>query len=424
MKTAIIRARLIDPASGRDEEGGVLVENGVISAIGAIEADSADEVIDAGGRILAPALIDLRCAREPAFTADAETLDTLTAAALAGGFGTIVLAPNAISPLDKPEGIASSLRAMRDLPVRCLTACGATVGLKGEAMAELGLMARAGAVYAGQGDTPIADSRVMRRLLAYAAHLDLWVSVRPADAWLAAGAVASEGDQSARLGLPSEPDISERIAIDRDVSLAELSGGRLLIDRLSTAQGLAALRRARSRDLDIAATAAIAHLVFNEVDAGGLDSAFRIDPPLRAESDRLALVDGLRKGEIDAIVSDHRPTPVDDKGEPFADAVSGSLALETLLSALLALVHEGDLDLIDALRPLTSGPAGLLGLDQGRLDIGAPADLILIDGDAPWVVDPAAFASARSNSAWAGRRMTGRVTDTFVGGRRAFNYNG
>jgi len=233
--------------------------------------------------------------------------------------------------------------------------------------------------------------------------------------------VALESDWSARMGLPAEPALSERIAIERDAALAELSGGKLMIDRLSTADGLAALRRARTRDQEIAATVAVAHLTLNEVDAGGLDSAFRMDPPLRAEADRRALVEAVTSGEIDAVVTDHRPTPFDDKGEPFALAIAGTMSLETALGAMLGLVHDGQLELIDALRVMTSGPADLLGLPQGRIAEGAPADLILIDGDKPWVCDPDRFHSARGNCAWAGRRFQGQVLQTLVGGVTIYN---
>lgn len=419
---AITNARLVDPASGHDAPGGVLVEDGVIAQMGdELDLDSAAEIIDAQGRILAPALIDLRVAKEPALTPDGETASTLASAAAAGGFGTVVLAPNARSPLDKADGFAGMNRGLSQHGVRVLSAAASTTGLAGEQMAEIGLMARGGAVYTGNGDRPISDARTMRRVLAYASQFDLWVSVRPADAALSEGAVTTESDWSARLGLPAEPAISERIAIERDASLAELSGGKLMIDRVSTASGLEALRHVRSRDIEIAATAAIAHLTLNEIDAGDLDGAFRMDPPLRAESDRRALVEAVARGEIDAIVSDHRPTPYDDKAEPFAVAMPGTLGLETLLGALLALVHDGDLDLIDALRPLTSGPADLIGLPQGRLSTGAPADLVIIDGDLPWVCDPDDFHSARGNSAWAGRRFQGRALQTIVGGATIHN---
>ncbi|MDF1768639.1 dihydroorotase [Maricaulis sp.] len=419
---AIINARLVDPASGQDGPGGVLIEDGIIAQIGTeLDLDAADEVIDARGCILAPALIDLRCAKEPALTPDGETVDTLCASAMSGGFGTIVLAPNTRSPLDKADGFAGMSRGLAQRGVRVLSACGATQALAGEQMAEIGLMVRGGAVYAGCGDRPIADTRLMRRLLSYTSQFDVWLSCRPADSSLSADAVALESDWSARVGIPSEPAVSERIAIERDAALAELSGGKLMIDRLSTAAGLDALRHVRGRDLEIAATVAIAHLTLNEVDAGGLDSAFRMDPPLRSEADRQALVEAVISGEIDAVVSDHRPTPYDDKGEPFALAIAGTLSQETLLGAMLGLVHDDEISLLDALRVLTCGPADLLGLPQGRITVGAPADLILIDGDKPWVCQPDGFASARGNSAWSGRRFQGRVLQTIVAGDTLYN---
>ncbi len=422
---AITNARLVDPASGFDGPGGVLVENGVIAQSGdGLDLSGAENVIDARGQILAPALIDLRAAKEPALTPDGETKSTLAASAAAGGFGTLILAPNALSPLDKADGFAGMTRGLSGEAVRILSAAGATRDLAGQDMSEIGLMARGGAVYVGQGDQTITDSQTLRRIMSYASQFDLWLALRPADPSLSSGAVATESDWSARMGLPAEPAMSERIAIERDASIAALTGGKLLVDRVSTAEGLAAIRAARKRGIEIAASCAIAHLTLNEVDAGGLDSAFRMDPPLRSEADRRALVDAVAAGEIEAIVSDHRPTPFDDKGEPFAMAMPGTLALETLVGALLALVHDGDLELIDALRPLTSGPAELLGLPFGRLQVGRPADLVLIDGDLPWVCDPEAFNSPRGNSAWAKRRFSGRVTQTFVDGQSVYNYNG
>ncbi|MBR9826244.1 MAG: amidohydrolase family protein [Alphaproteobacteria bacterium] len=421
---AITNARLIDPASDHDAPGGVLVEDGLIAQVGDdIDLTGADEVIDAGGKVLAPALIDLRCAKEAALTPDGETLPSLAASAAAGGFGSIVLAPNASAPLDKADGFAGMSRGFAHYPVRIYSAAGATRALAGTEMSELGLMARGGAVYAGHGDHTISDSKTLRRVMSYASQFDLWLALRPADPALSQGTVATESDWSSRFGLPAEPTISERIAIDRDASIAALTGGKLMIDRVSTREGLSAIRQARKRDLEIAATCAIAHMTLNEVDAGALDSAFRIDPPLRLEDDRRALVEAVADGEIDAIVSDHRPTPFDDKGEPFALAIAGTLSLETLLGALLGLVHEGELTLLQALRPLTCGPADLLGLPQGRLRAGAPADLVLIDGDKPWVCDPAEFRSPRGNSAWSRRRFSGQVTQTFVDGRRIHNYN-
>ncbi|WP_300531749.1 amidohydrolase family protein [Maricaulis sp.] len=422
---AITNARLVDPATEYDGPGGVLVEDGRIAQTGeSLDLSGAETVIDAGGKILAPALIDLRAAKEPALTSDGETQSSLAAGAAAGGFGTVVLAPNETSPLDVAGGFAGMVRSLSQHGVRVHSAAAATHRLQGEAMAEIGLMAKAGAVYVGQGDHTIEDSRTLRRVMSYASQFDLWLALRPEDAHLSRHAVTTESDWSARMGLPAEPAIAERMAVDRYASIAALSGGKLMIDRLSTRDGLDALRAARQRDIEVAATAAIAHLSLNEVDAGGLDSAVRMLPPLRLEEDRRALIDAVARGEIDAIVSDHRPTPFDDKGEPFAMAIAGTMALETLLASLLALVHDDELSLVEALRPVTCGPADLLGLPQGRLQENAPADLVLIDGDKPWVCDPDTFQSPRGNSAWAGRRFMGRAIQTFVDGQAIYNYNG
>lgn len=414
---AIINARLVDPATEFDGPGGVRIENGVIADWGEqVETTDLDTVIDARGRILAPALIDLRTAIEPGFTPDGETASHLAAAAAAGGVGTVVIAPNALTPQDAPGPLKAQAAGLAQQRVRMMLAGGATVALDGKAMAELGLQNQVGLAYYSCGDAPIGDARTFRRILSYASQFDHWVAARPADAHLSADAIAVESDWSARMGLPAEPAIAERMAIERDASLAELSGGKLLVDRVSTRSGLDALRHVRRRDIDIAAMASIAHLVLNEIDAASLDGNLRMTPPLRTEDDRLALIEAVAAGEIQAIVSDHRPTPFDDKGEPFAMAAPGTLAVEILLAALLGRVHDEELSLVEALRPVTSGPADLLGLEQGRLAVGAPADLVLIDGDRPWVCDPENFRSARGNCAWTGRRMTGQALQTLIGG--------
>ncbi|MCW5723859.1 MAG: amidohydrolase family protein [Maricaulaceae bacterium] len=419
---AIVGARLVDPASGFDGPGGVLVENGVIAAAGAqVTAQSVEgaEIIDARGAILCPALIDLRAGVEPMFAPGGETPASLADAAAAGGVGTLVLGPCPATPFDAPEAVAALMREGERQPVNVLIAAGATRSLAGEAMAELGLMAECGGAFAACVN-PVADTLLMRRLMAYAAGFEMWLAARPSDAALKAGTAANEGDQAARMGLPAEPAISERIAIERDAALAELTGARLLIDRVSTAEGLAAAAAARRKGLETGVTAAIASLVFNEVDAGAFDAAMRLDPPLRAEDDRAALVEAVRGGLIDAVVSDHRPLPDEAKTAPFGEAAPGSTGVETLLAALLGLVHDGQLELIAALRAVTSGPADLLGLPQGRIAEGAPADLTLFDGDAPWVFRAADGRSARRNSAFEGRRLQGRVLLTAVDGAIIF----
>jgi dihydroorotase len=425
MTTVTIRnARIVDPATGRDELASLRIENGLIADIGEGIAQDDDHIIDANGAILAPALIDLRASIEPSFTPGGETLDTLARAAIANGVGTIVISPTAQMPIDQPETVMGLRSSALPLPIRALICAGATIGLRGENLSELGLMATSGAAMVSQGDNPIADTSTLRNVLSYASGFELWLASPPRDTGLSRQTVATESEAAARFGLNIEPTVSERMAIDRDAALAELTGARLMIDRVSTRDGVEAISRARKRGIEISATVAIANLTLNAVDADGLDPAFRLSPPLRSEEDRRALVAAIEAGLIDAVVSDHCPMDLDQKAQPFADAAPGSTSIETLLAALLGLVHEEELDLVSALRPLTSGPAELLGLPQGRLEEGAPADLVLIDGDAPFVYDTANSASARRNSAWQNRRFQGRVLMTMVDGGIVYNLKG
>jgi len=327
-------------------------------------------------------------------------------------------------PIDTPEIVMALRAGTRPMPVRTLISAGASKNLTGETLSEIGLMATSGAAFISQGDCPIANTTTLRSLFSYASGFELWVACPARDADLSKVTVATESEAAARFGLNLEPTVSERIAIDRDAAIAELTGARLMIDRVSTRDGIDALARARKRGIEICATASIANLALNAVDADGLDPAFRLTPPLRSEDDRRALVAAIENGLIDAVVSDHRPLDLDLKAQPFADAAPGSTGIEVLLAAMLRLVHEEELDLVSALRPLTSGPAELLGLPQGRLETGAPADMVLIDGDAPWVYDVTESASARRNSAWQDRRFQGRVLMTMIDGGIVYNLKG
>ncbi|GJL98264.1 MAG: dihydroorotase [Hyphobacterium sp.] len=420
----IRNARVVDPATGRDELASLRIVNGLIDDIGEGIAQDDDHIIDANGAILAPALIDLRAAIEPSFTPGGETLDSLARAAASGGVGTVVISPTSSMPIDAPETVMALRAGLRPMPVRTLISAGATRNLGGETLSEIGLMATSGAAFISQGDCPIANTTTLRSLFSYASGFELWVACPARDAGLSHATVATESEAAARFGLTLEPTVSERMAIDRDATIAELTGARLMIDRVSTRDGIEALSRARKRGIEICSTVSIANLAFNSVDADGLDPAFRLTPPLRSEEDRRALVTAIENGLIDAVVSDHRPLDLDLKAQPFADAAPGSTGLEVLLAAMLRLVHEAELDLVSALRPLTSGPAELLGLPQGRLEAGAPADVVLIDGDAPWVYDVSDSASTRRNSAWEGRRFQGRVLMTMVDGGIVYNLKG
>jgi dihydroorotase len=282
-------------------------------------------------------------------------------------------------------------------------------------MGEIGLMLRAGAAFIGDGGAAIADTRLARRILAYASTFDAWISLRAEEPHLARGTCAHESDLAMRLGLPARPGAGERLAIERAAALCELTGAQLMIDRITTQDGLTALAAARARGLELAATAPVTHFIFNEVDAGGFDSRFRLEPPLRGEADRLALIDALANGDLDAVVSDHHASTGEAKAHPFPEAEPGSANLEALLPALCTLAADGRLSLIDALRPVTSGPAELLGLDQGRLEPGAPADLVVFDPEAPVVYGRNSLVCGAS-SAFENRRLFGKVLITIVEG--------
>lgn len=419
---ALINARLVDPVSGYDGPGCLVARDGRIELVEHQPTFSAKvteaRFIDCEGAVLAPGLIDLRAKTGEPGAETRETLRSAADAAAAGGVTTLVLQPDTLPAVDEPALVDFLVRRGRDLDSVHILAAGAlTRGLGGEALAEIGLMAEAGAVYFTDVDHVIADSRVLRRAMAYAGGFDALIAHRPAEAFLTQGAAATSGDLASRMGLPSAPAIAERMGLERDLALAESTGARLLVDQITTAGALQALAQARTRGIDVAASVSINHLCFNEIDIGDYRTFMRLDPPLRSEDDRLALIEAVRDGLVDAIVSAHTPVPAEGKRLPFAEAEAGSVGLETLLAGALTLHHEAGIDLIDVLRPLTSGPAELIGLEAGRLSDGAPADLVLFDLDAPVVIDADRLVSRSKNSCFDGRRLQGRVLMTVAGGR-------
>jgi dihydroorotase len=421
---ALLNARLLDPASGYDGPGAVLVEDGrirdVMRGAGAA-APTGVTAVDAAGLCLAPGLIDIRVKTGEPGAEPRETLKSAALAAAAGGVTTIVVQPDTDPALDDPAGIDFVQRRGGALGLVNVRAAGAaTRGLEGQRMAEIGLMDEAGALYFTDVDHVIADSRTLMRVMSYATAFDALIAHRPADPWLSQGAVATSGELATRLGLPAAPAIAERIQLERDLALVEQTGARFLVDQISTAGALETLARARARGLEVAASVSINHLSFNELDIGDYRTFFRLDPPLRTEADRLALIEAVREGLIDVITSAHTPAPAEDKRRPFQEAAPGAVGLETLLPAALALHHEHGLDLLEVLRPLTIGPAGLLGLEAGVLAAGAPADLVLFDPGAPVKIDADRLRSKSRNSPFDGRLLQGRVSRTLVGGREVF----
>ena len=419
---AFRNVRLVDPASGWDGPGELLVRHGRIDGVvqgGGLGALSDDiEVIDGGGAMLAPGLVDLRVKTgEPGYETK-ETLKSAALAAAAGGVTSIVVQPDTHPVIDEASVVDFILRRTRDIElVHVYPAGAATKGCEGERMAEIGLMAEAGCLYVTDADRPIVNSKVLRRVLAYASSFGVLVAHRPADPWLSAGAAATEGEFAGRMGLPSVPPIAEKIMLERDLALVELTGARFLVDQVTTACALESLARGKARGLPVTATTSINHLSFNEIDIGDYRTFVKFDPPVRGEADRQATIEALASGLIDIVVSAHAPAPAEDKRLPYDEAAPGAVGLQTLLPALLALHHEGRLPLLDLMRTVTSRPAELLGLDAGRLAKGAAADLVLCDLDAPMVVDLEKLRSKSRNSPFDGRRLFGEVKMTLVDGR-------
>ncbi|NBW06751.1 MAG: dihydroorotase [Caulobacteraceae bacterium] len=421
---AILNARLLDPATDYDGPGAILIKDGRILEVvrgGATQVPAGVEVVDAGGKCLAPGLIDIRVKTGEPGAEPKETLKSASLSAAAGGVSTIVIQPDTDPAVDDPAMVDFIQRRGAALNLVNVFAAGAaTKNRDGQRMAEIGLMDEAGALYFTDGDKVIANSRTLQRVMSYAAAFNALIACRPADPWLTEGAVATSGELATRLGLSGAPAIAERIQLERDLALVEQTGARFLVDQISTAGALETLARARAKGLEVAASVSINHLCFNEIDIGDYRTFYRLDPPLRPESDRQALIEAVRDGLIDVITSAHAPAPAEDKRRPFGEAAPGAVGLETLLSAALMLHHEDGLELLDILRPLTHGPASLLGLESGVLAAGAPADLVLFDLNAPVVVDAAKLKSKSKNSPFDGRMLQGKVLGTWVGGRKVF----
>lgn len=417
---SIINARIIDPASGFDDYGNILIDDGRITAFGAHVTPEGD-TIDADGQICAPGLIDMRVSTGEPGRENRETIATAAKAAAAGGITSFVVMPETDPVIDDMSLVDFITRRAETAPVNVYVAGALTKGLDDESLTEIGLMSQAGAVMFSNGKTPIADAQTMRRLLAYSASFNALIANRAIEPSLSKGAVAHESDLSSRLGLTGAPAAAERIMAERDVALAELTGGRLLIDLISSAEALDVVRRAKSRDLEIACSVSLNHLALNEVDIGDYRTFAKLDPPLRDESDRMALLEGLNDGTIDVIVSDHNPRPAGEKRLPYAEASTGAVGLELLLAAGLSQVADGRLDLMAFLAAVTCNPASLLGLESGCIAEGAPADLIIFNPNAPWVCDSDKLLSRSKNTPLDGRRMTGRNLKTIVGGRVVFD---
>ncbi len=420
--TAYINARIINPATGEDFIGALITQGDQITALGPdVTAPQDAEIIDCEGHVLAPGLIDMRVFVGEPGAEHQETFETATMAAAVGGVTTMIVMPTTDPPVDEVSILEMIARRARKINRTRVEVMGAiTKNFEGTAMAEIGLMQDAGAVAFTDGDEVIRNARVLRRALSYADHLGALLVTHAEDPDLGGPGLVNEGEMSTRLGLPASPVMAEVMGVNRDLSLIELTGARCHIAQLSSAAALERIADAKSRGLPVSCGVSAAHLSLNEVDIGDYRTFFRLVPPLRSEDDRRALVDGLVNGTIDVVVSNHCPRDQEEKRQPFEEAATGAVGLETLLPILLELVHKGEADLPTVLRAVTSRPAELLGLEEGRMAVGAPADLVLIDLNSPWVLDASDLHSKSKNTPYEGRRLQGRTIRTIVRGRTVF----
>lgn len=430
MRLHIANGRLIDPAHDRDGLQDLFIADGRVAAVGhAPDGFQADRRIDAAGLAVLPGLVDLsaRVLRQDAgAAAEARLSAAELRAALAGGVTTLALPPDAATPLDEPAKIEALLREAPAGHGRVLPLGALTVGLRGETLAEMGLLAQAGCVAFSQGESGIVDTRVLWGAMRYAAGQGLALWLRPQDPWLAQGAVVAAGAYADRLGLEGLPPQAEALALQTIFELQRATGARVHLSRLSTARGLDLLRAARREGLPVSADVSANSLHLTDVDIGYFNTDFHLRPPLGGQRDRDAIQAALREGLVDALCSDHAVVEDDGKSVPFPHSQPGATGLELLLSLALKWARDARLPLSQALARVTSGPAAVLrGLSPalaglGQLGVGAPADLCLVDLEAEWLVTPGALQSHSRHTPFAGMMLPGRVRATLVSGRPAW----
>ena len=424
MKSLLINARIINPEAGTDTLGSILIENGKISGIYTDNQNfdfKIQTTIDCDGKCLAPGIIDIGVKIGEPGERHKESFRSAGAAAACGGVTTMVIRPDTEPTVDSPEILEFVFRrAVSDSIVNVLPMAALTKGRNGTEMAEIGFLKDAGAVAFTDCDHVVTDNKVFTRCLTYAKGLNALIITHPQEPMLSNGACATSGALATKLGLPSVSPYAELMQLQRDLALVEMTGARVHFDQLSCAAGLNTLARAKGKGLSVSAGTSIHHLTLNEQDIEGYPTFFKIKPPLRSEDDRIALVDAVASGIIDIISSMHTPQDEESKRLPFEAAASGAVGLETLLPAAMQLVHGEYMDLPTLWRALSLNPAKLLGLNVGRIEIGAPADLVLFDPDKPFILDRSKLLSKSKNTPYDGRTMQGKVIRTFIAGEEVY----
>ena len=422
---AFINARLLDPATGLDAVGGLIIDGEVIASVGphlnGSQIPEGVPVVDCGGLCLAPGLVDMRVqVCEPGHE-QKETLRSAGESAVAGGVTSMVCLPNTEPVIDDVATVEFVARRARlNGLAKVYPYAAATKNLEGKELSEMGMLAEAGALGFTDGTKAIRSALSMRRALSYAATFGALIIQHPEDPSLAEGGAMHEGEIATRMGLSGIPAIAEAIMLERDMRLVELTGGRYHAAHVSTAQGLDVIRRAKAKGLRVTCDTAPPYFALNEYAVSDYRTFAKLSPPLRSDQDRLAVVAGLVDGTIDIVASDHAPQDQESKRLPFAQAEPGGVGLETLLAVTLDLYHTGQMSLLAALALITHKPADLLGLAAGRLKPGNAADIILFDPTRGWKVEPAKFRSKSKNSPFDGRLLQGTVERTLVDGRTVF----
>lgn len=418
-------ARLIDPEAGTDATGSLTVKDGAILALDAAKPPKGATLVDCGGKCLAPGIVDWGVKIGEPGERHRESFRSAGLAAAAGGVTTIIARPDTTPAIDTPEVLEFvTRRAAEASPVRIRHMAALTKGRAGQEMTEIGFLLDAGALAFTDAFAVTTQTKALGRALTYARSLGALVVGHPQEPGLSAGGAATSGKFASLRGLPHVSPMAERIGLERDLALAEMTGVRYHADQVTTAQSLPALRRAKAAGLDVTAGTSIHHLTLNEFDVGDYRTFFKLTPPLRSEDDRQAVIAALAEGLIDVVASFHTPADEESKRLPYEDAAAGAVGLETLLPAAMRLYHAGHLGLPELFRAMALNPAKRLGLPQGRLAVGAPADLVLFDPDAPFQMDRFKLRSKSKNTPFDGARMEGKVLATWVGGTQVFGAEG
>ncbi|MDG1736359.1 MAG: dihydroorotase [Paracoccaceae bacterium] len=427
MSTLFENARLIDPEALIEFNGAILVENGNISQVLDQNADlatfkaSAENIVDCAGQALAPGIVDIGVKICEPGERHKESFRSAGLAAAAGGVTTIVTRPDTLPAIDTPETLEFvTRRAQEAAPVNVRTMAALTKGRKGREMTEIGFLLDAGAVAFTDGDSVIEHTKVLSRAMSYVKSLDALIVSHPQEPGLSDGAATTSGKFATLKGLPSVSPMAERMGLDRDIALIEMTGVKYHADQITTSRALPALERAKANGFDVTAGISIHHLTLNELDVADYRTFFKVKPPLRSEEDRQACIQAVADGLIDIVCSMHTPQDEESKRLPFEEAASGAVGLETLLPAALRLYHNEQLTLPQLFRAMALNPAKRFGLDGGRLCVGSPADFVLFDPDTPFILDRTKLNSKSKNTPFDGARLQGKVLGTWVNGKRVF----